>query len=236
MEPFTRLNHIGPVATESELDLARDVRPITRAWPAESHDFILRVGWKADIDKGAKPIVAESRGKMAAVVLLGRGGSSSGTEHLLRSGDKWAFCNTTRLPHGLPEPLEAIDMRDVRSHNVPLVDHHAARKDAEETCLDDEPDEAEDEGGIVEAVAMCPPGDIGTAQANKEPCRHKSHGIGAGQEGVEDKEEEILMVANSYAVIHPWTYQREQAPDMDESREGSGACGERKVRIKIIMW
>lgn len=41
--------------------------------------------------------------------------------------------------------------------------------------------------------------------AHHEAENHQGHAVNTGDEGVENEQKEILVVANTHAIVHPWT-------------------------------
>ena len=91
--------------------------------------------------------------------------------------------------------LETVDVRQIRHHDVPLVQHHAEREEAEEQRLDGESHERQEVGRVIDAsravvVARRLP------NAVEEAIHEEREGVVAGEEGVEDEEEEVLCRNN----------------------------------------
>jgi len=110
------------------------------------------------------------------------------------------IATTTVVAVGLP--LETIDVGQVGSDDVPLIAHHAHGEEAEEQGLDGESHEREEVGGMVDAAGTVVVG-VDVTDAVYESVYDEEEGVEAGEAGVKDEEEEVLVIANSHAVINP---------------------------------
>jgi len=99
-------------------------------------------------------------------------------------------------------PLETIDVGQVGGDDVPLIEHHAQREESKEQGLDGESHEREEVGGMVDAAGAVVVG-VNVSDAVDESVDDEEEGVEAGEAGVENEEEEVLVIPNSHAVIHP---------------------------------
>mmetsp|Transcript_32668 Transcript_32668/g.96286 ORF Transcript_32668/g.96286 Transcript_32668/m.96286 type:complete len:252 (+) Transcript_32668:119-874(+) len=144
----------------------------------------------------AAEIIARRRRCTTAAVRCGRQPRPPTSEHLVDAQHPAGIVQESKS--GLP--LEPIDVRYVRHHYIPLIDHHAAREQPKEYGLDDESHQVEDVAGLVQTMST---GQPAVAQATNEPADDEGEGIRAGQKGVEYEQQKVLMIANADAVVHP---------------------------------
>ena len=101
--------------------------------------------------------------------------------------------------------LQTIDVGNVRKDHPGLIAHHAAGKETKENGLDEETQNAEHLGGSVQTGVVVRSNIAVVSQAVKESNRQEGQGIHTGYTGIENKEQKVLVVANTDTIVHPGT-------------------------------